>query len=903
MKVTKVLILGYYNRYNLGDDMFEYVFVNYFSSKLPNIELVIKNTDDIEEIEDDVSLVICGGGDMINDYFLKKIKKLVGEKRKTIPIYAWGIGFPYQGLIDNGGIDVFDYVIHRNKCDQQRLLLKYGSSRVKYFPDLGFMLPEYSRKEIKSEELFRVKHDKGKKIGVFLSKTIYHKNNPDVYEKILDNLAYFLVKIAKIKKQKKFLGIVTTNCCRKETDYEYKIYLLASCTNESNQMENDRLVNMDLYQKICKYGDYTNIHLIDQRIDIDEVIPLFENFYMTICLRFHAHIFSILSNVPILSVYSSRKVENLLESNDLLEYSHKMEIDAEKMYPTKVDCWKLYQLFMKINNEYKEYKEKITLINQSNQFEMNKCKNYFKNLILSPIKYYGQDSPAFETKAIEITNNIAYRIVDLYDFAKLNLVERQEYSNKIAHIEKDRSLSLFNYLKEMNVLTDQTDQTDQDNDNKKQKISQFLTEFISFTLTGMRISDFNYGLQEQLLNSDYHLFESVKWILNMYYESRTYDNILSNKVKMSYRKFNFRFFQHDDLKGFHRSGWSYVVGALQLFHNPEGPIFDSFLDKTFGWNYDFYTQIGVLPFKDKWTGVFHHTPNESYSINNMVEIFTKPNFIESLKECVGLYVLSEYLQQWLINKLCEVEYPDIPVEVLIHPTEFVDNKFTMEKFLNNKDKKVIQIGAWMRNSYAIYQISKPKYLNKCALKGRNMENYFPTEQYLEELKEAIYKIGGGKEPEEYGGNTRYGRPCRPHGPVCRPGECFCNKYMIGLYQMIIEKNRSVKVIERLDNDKYDEILSENVVFLQLVDASAVNTVIECIVRNTPIIINRLPALEEYLGKAYPLFYDTIEEAECMLNDIEQINCGYLYLFYQNKTKFTIDNCVRDFISGNIFNLF
>ena len=64
--------------------------------------------------------------------------------------------------------------------------------------------------------------------------------------------------------------------------------------------------------------------------------------------------------------------------------------------------------------------------------------------------------------------------------------------------------------------------------------------------------------------------------------------------------------------------------------------------------------------------------------------------------------------------------------------------------------------------------------------------------------------------------------------------------------------KSVEVMEHLSDSAYDELLSDIVVFLNLIDASAVNTVIECIVRNTPLIINRLPAIVEILGEDYPL---------------------------------------------------
>jgi hypothetical protein len=63
------------------------------------------------------------------------------------------------------------------------------------------------------------------------------------------------------------------------------------------------------------------------------------------------------------------------------------------------------------------------------------------------------------------------------------------------------------------------------------------------------------------------------------------------------------------------------------------------------------------------------------------------------------------------------------------------------------------------------------------------------------------------------------------------------------------------VIEYLENGDYDKLLTENVVFINLVDASAVNTVVECMVRNTPFVVNRHPAVVELLGEDYPLYFD------------------------------------------------
>ena len=84
----------------------------------------------------------------------------------------------------------------------------------------------------------------------------------------------------------------------------------------------------------------------------------------------------------------------------------------------------------------------------------------------------------------------------------------------------------------------------------------------------------------------------------------------------------------------------------------------------------------------------------------------------------------------------------------------------------------------------------------------------------------------------------------------------------------------------------------NVVFLELLDASANNAVVECIVRNTPVVVNRHPAVEEYLGRDYPLFYDRFHQAAELLTD-EQIVAAHRYLKSMDKARFQGENFARD----------
>jgi hypothetical protein len=99
---------------------------------------------------------------------------------------------------------------------------------------------------------------------------------------------------------------------------------------------------------------------------------------------------------------------------------------------------------------------------------------------------------------------------------------------------------------------------------------------------------------------------------------------------------------------------------------------------------------------------------------------------------------------------------------------------------------------------------------------------------------------------------------------------------------------SVTELDYLDNNAYDTLLSQNIVFLNMVDASAINTLIECIVRNVPILINPIPPVVEMLGKNYPLYYNSFYEASKLLEDSQNIQDAFEYLTRIEKFAFNIN---------------
>jgi hypothetical protein len=104
----------------------------------------------------------------------------------------------------------------------------------------------------------------------------------------------------------------------------------------------------------------------------------------------------------------------------------------------------------------------------------------------------------------------------------------------------------------------------------------------------------------------------------------------------------------------------------------------------------------------------------------------------------------------------------------------------------------------------------------------------------------------------------------------------------------------------IDNLSYDLLLSQNIVFLELVDCSTSNTIIECIVRNTPILINRHPAVVELLGERYPFYYNNLEEASSKSNNDNIVLNTHNYLRGLDKSKFELSSFINSIKNSKIY---
>lgn len=389
------------------------------------------------------------------------------------------------------------------------------------------------------------------------------------------------------------------------------------------------------------------------------------------------------------------------------------------------------------------------------------------------------------------------------------------------------------------------------------------------------------------------------------------------------------------LQGYHRSGWPFVLRHLLTLQNDNGVLCDAYVDRTFLWAVNY----GLIPYTTAWIGFIHHTFNTTFSDYNAANLLRNTQFLASLQTCKGLIVFSTAQRDKWISQLSKIGV-DVPVESYIHPTEFVDDSkmFTVANFKANSQRMVVQIGAWLRDNYAIYRLNNGKStftlengqtVHKAALIGPKMQQYYKPLDFFRFFRRQEWKHPDLTPPitdlataptsenelsvnaqipssvfEEYNGGVnvddgmcRGDQVCRDI--FCRDSDYALNKYVVGAVQMLKTFDSSVISIPTLSDDDYDTLLSENVVFVSLIDAAAVNTIQECIVRNTPLFVNPLPAVVEVLGPDYPLYFTDISQVPSLMT-LENITAAHEYMASMDKTLLDIDTFMNNFTNGLIY---
>jgi hypothetical protein len=331
---------------------------------------------------------------------------------------------------------------------------------------------------------------------------------------------------------------------------------------------------------------------------------------------------------------------------------------------------------------------------------------------------------------------------------------------------------------------------------------------------------------ESIFNSDSFAGHNF-WLCDKNWVNRIYKNCMFQLKPMYEIHIN---------KIQHRGGWKSVLQNLitnNFFYEKSDVCFFDTTELYFLINKDYCCE-------NKWTGIIHWTPNtpdylSKFDINIM---FSNKNFITSLNNCICLFTLSNYITKFIEQKLKELNL-NINIVTIKHPidTNDITLLWDLDSYNNNNSKKIIQIGQQLRNVTSIFKIPSNSH-NKMWLTG------------TKKIEDSLYILNRE-----------------------------LNNYNLSFNDL---KYSNVEIYYANSFEEYDTLLSNNIVFLDLIDAGANNALLECIIRNTPIIVNKIEPVIEYLGEKYPLYFTKLDDVKDLLS-IEKITEAHNYLTKMDKS--------------------
>lgn len=853
-KSLNILVLGYYDRANTGDEMYKVIFPYLFPVK----NMIFACTDDMKCVPKDVDVIICGGGEIINSYFMKKINALIHDFHGQV--YAFSVSLSHDE--DVTYLHAFDHVFLRSKRDYLLAQKYIGAENCTFIPDAVFSLPFFKLSQIRQNKQQKKTITK---IGICLAQPVF-------------NAAPELVKQISAMCEK-----LLVNDPNNVQLYLFAFNHFSPNYNECDVIMNDNIVyNMhpDLRTKCSCVVAKDPLHVYEKLADMD----------VNLCMRYHSVVFSIIANVPFVAVYTSRKVDELLKDIDVYKGD---ELQHYKITESNIDIDRIVSLV-----QHALTIQACTTTNK-NQDNTYKYENYIEKI---------RDMILFSRKQKDVRNSEAqyYReklrggFEDVLNYVRMLIARYLDLD--INGTNKNDEKIIHSLLYDTGpLLLSPSPQLQQQTSSI---IHEDLARLICYAITSSISHPCLWGLIHNMQSSKtFRLCDAIKYIYDHHAkevisscakpQSSLSTMNISNITPQFLRRciVNIDPYFQNDFQNVHRSGWQFVTDTLMTIDAKSlsrtcGLIVDTYVDRTFLWGANVLKTVKAIPYTSPWIGFIHHTFEESHGPNNCKQLFKNILFQKSLCYCKGLIVMSQYLKNQIEAALPPNMENHVEVYVIYHPTEFVtaNNKFTMERFLSNPVKYVTQIGAWLRNPYSIYALPfEPQYRNelglrKAVLRGKQMDDSIKPTSLLLNLYMILHT------PTRIIGDRDIANISRSNDTK----EIGGTKYTRDLYKKLREQDSNVTILDHMENTEYDKFLTKNIVFLDLVDCSAVNTVIECIVRDTPIIVNRHPALEEVLGKKYPGFYETPLEAAMTLSKKKNIAHIHSYLKKLDKNKLKIE---------------
>lgn len=665
------------------------------------------------------------------------------------------------------------------------------------------------------------------------------------------NIGFFLVGGEMLRNKRLFLR--TLNTVDWLVSEGYTVHLISMNSNMGSK-NND----IDLNKAIAEYFS----HVTDQvkyysELSYQGFLDTLYKLDLAFCVKLHAHIFCTRYGIPFISVPYTRKVELFVSE---LPKETQFIVDVARNSDGNVIDMSIQSIKCMFKNLFANRASVSNLLLRSSDENHD---IYNQNSKISHL---------LDARITRTTTGLEIKVPEV-EFIY------QKYNKKLLALGVDHTKQ---------ILTEKM--TDA-------QIEEF-ANLLCYEITGDTSNHYYYGMNDNLKIMSEKLKGMIDYVRKDYIR------------KFPCPKINLNFIKQDTLQGLHRAGWSYAMAPLYAYSGSNGVIFDFYLDRTFVQASKLLESSNILPYTNNWVGFIHHTFDTEFSRNNCTEMFQNPMFLASLYLCKGIYVLTEYLAKQMKEALVKVGHSEVLVEVVRHPTLFVQEKFDINKFVENPDRKLVNVGCWYRNPITLYRVAmnaKPELVKCVTLRGKKMDNNFAPASIKVILNE-------NQEPEliEKGNNwakyylkyinsqcdkyskDMYARICRLLTDKPEIDLRNCNK--IDMLSNILPQ---LEILSTVTDNEFDKLFTENIIFLDLVDASAVNTLIEAVVRKTPLVVNKIPAVVEVLGEDYPLYYHSVEEIGDLLT-LDNISNAHEYMKTLNDELYRLDYFIQSILNSEIY---
>lgn len=327
-----------------------------------------------------------------------------------------------------------------------------------------------------------------------------------------------------------------------------------------------------------------------------------------------------------------------------------------------------------------------------------------------------------------------------------------------------------------------------------------------------------------------------------------------------------------------------LAKQLAPFHKKSGVIFDTNINESFTEKSNLYTRMGILPHDAPWMGVLH---------NYTAEFFEKTDIILSLPTCTGIIVFSNHTATQVKEQLQKMAIILIPVFSMtygcsttlssIYPwsekappncqlvtiacqgTRFHNISRLTDLVCTKENRPYERITLYMDDKFA------PTPIEKLSLKRAQESNRWER-SLLFNLCEEIKKtenIDILKEPYE----ERLDELIRKKAVTFTEGVEY----------------------RKVDKKEFGKALSECVGFLDPIEGNVTTSnLLYFVMQATPVLVHKSPAIVEYLGEDYPLYYTDLPEIATILTS-EKIHDAHKHLDSVRK-RFTNDLLVDQFES-------